>query len=330
MRNRMLRYGISGVFGATLLIARVAYGQTDEDRLLQSLVVPFRSEQMWIPSTYDGHTGQGILFAVDFNRVSGSRTNCPFHTGFLQDCDEVVLASHAGRVYNRAQSGCTGYGNYVVVVSNVLQRGTTNSYVSTIYAHLNYFLAANGSTVAAGAPIGRLGSTGNSSGPHLHYEIRYMTVQNGVITAFGNRIQVLNNPRVRMSGQSLLVNTNCTVQGLGYVGPPVRGSVSVPSVPPNRAGTCAPRCNNFAADENAEIPVEGGDRSEKPLPEEIVIYLADIDGNGCVNDADLLALLTQLGNTVDSAEDINWDGIVNEADLIALLADIGAGCASDI
>lgn len=44
--------------------------------------------------------------------------------------------------------------------------------VRTIYGHLQTILVHAGQVVAAGARIGRVGSTGRSTGPHLHYEIR--------------------------------------------------------------------------------------------------------------------------------------------------------------
>lgn len=57
-----------------------------------------------------------------------------------------------------------GYGNYVVV-----QHGDGNT---TLYAHMSAILVSEGQTVSQGQVIGRVGSTGNSTGPHLHYEIR--------------------------------------------------------------------------------------------------------------------------------------------------------------
>ena len=44
--------------------------------------------------------------------------------------------------------------------------------LTTRYGHMSEVDVREGDEVAAGAPLGRLGSTGRSTGPHLHYEVR--------------------------------------------------------------------------------------------------------------------------------------------------------------
>ena len=58
------------------------------------------------------------------------------------------------------------YGRYLVI------RDRADPKVAVYYAHLSVRGVRVGQQVSAGQVIGRTGSTGNSSGPHLHYEIR--------------------------------------------------------------------------------------------------------------------------------------------------------------
>ncbi len=56
-----------------------------------------------------------------------------------------------------------GYGNLVIV---------ENGPYKTYFAHLSQIPVSVGDTVTAGSTVGLSGNTGNSTGPHLHYEIR--------------------------------------------------------------------------------------------------------------------------------------------------------------
>ena len=59
-----------------------------------------------------------------------------------------------------------GYGNYVIL--------SHNDGFETIYGHLSKFLVKSGQYVKAGTPIALGGNTGRSTGPHLHFETRFM------------------------------------------------------------------------------------------------------------------------------------------------------------
>jgi murein DD-endopeptidase MepM/ murein hydrolase activator NlpD len=74
-----------------------------------------------------------------------------------------VTAADRGVVV-RAGWNDQGYGNFVVIDHQI-------DYV-TLYAHLDSILVAEGEIVGQGQAIGTVGSTGNSTGPHLHFEIR--------------------------------------------------------------------------------------------------------------------------------------------------------------
>lgn len=79
----------------------------------------------------------------------------------------LVVASDSGYVVH-AGWDATGYGNLIIVDHG-------NGY-RTYYAHLNSILVRVGESVGQGQRIGSVGNTGNSTGPHLHFEIRYNNV----------------------------------------------------------------------------------------------------------------------------------------------------------
>ncbi len=75
-----------------------------------------------------------------------------------------IAASDGGYVTFAGWSN-VGYG-YMVQIDH-------GNGFSTLYAHLSQWYVSPGQSVARGQIIGAMGSTGNSTGPHLHFEIRY-------------------------------------------------------------------------------------------------------------------------------------------------------------
>ena len=78
---------------------------------------------------------------------------------------DPIYASATGKVIISKESGWNGgYGNYVVIQHD--------NNTQTLYAHNSRNIVARGQTVVQGQVVGYIGSTGKSTGPHLHFEIR--------------------------------------------------------------------------------------------------------------------------------------------------------------
>uniref|UniRef100_A0AAU2K0C4 LysM peptidoglycan-binding domain-containing M23 family metallopeptidase n=1 Tax=Streptomyces sp. NBC_00049 TaxID=2903617 RepID=A0AAU2K0C4_9ACTN len=97
-------------------------------------------------------------------KVAGSMWSSGYHTGvdFIASSGTTVKAVGAGTVVSAGWSGA--YGNEVVI------RHADGNYSQ--YAHLSSLSVSAGQAVTGGQRIGLSGSTGNSTGPHLHFEIR--------------------------------------------------------------------------------------------------------------------------------------------------------------
>lgn len=76
----------------------------------------------------------------------------------------TIYATAAGTVTTSAYGYNGGYGNYVII--------SHGNGVTTVYGHCSSLIASQGEYVSQGQAIARVGSTGNSTGNHLHFEIR--------------------------------------------------------------------------------------------------------------------------------------------------------------
>ena len=95
------------------------------------------------------------------------------HTGMdivcISKASPKICAVASGTVVV-AKAGSTGYGNYVVI-QHISDEGKR---FYTLYGHMvdGSIAVAEGSEVKVGQVLGIMGSTGNSTGPHLHFEVR--------------------------------------------------------------------------------------------------------------------------------------------------------------
>jgi murein DD-endopeptidase MepM/ murein hydrolase activator NlpD len=117
------------------------------------------------------------------NRTDPFTRGKAFHAGldFPAPTGTTVLSAGYGKVTFVGTK--SGYGNLVEV--------THGAGLITRYGHLSAFLVKEGQTVNTGSPIAKVGSTGRSTGPHLHFEVRRKdsAVDPSQYLAAGKRLQ---------------------------------------------------------------------------------------------------------------------------------------------
>lgn len=112
---------------------------------------------------------EGAFLSSTYGYRDASISGNSFHGGIDITGDDIygapVYASKAGTVIIADHYGETGYGHYVVI--------DHGGGYQTVYGHCSSVIVNEGQQVKQGQVVGLVGSTGNSTGPHLHFEVRY-------------------------------------------------------------------------------------------------------------------------------------------------------------
>jgi hypothetical protein len=130
----------------------------------QERILMLRSIPSGLPIEYQGVTSS---FGWRTNPIQEKKQ---FHTGLdmRAKMNTPVYATADGIVEIARSKSQIGYGK-LLVLNHVLG-------FKSLYAHLNKIVAGTGEFIKKGQLIGYTGNTGYSSGPHLHYEVRYIGV----------------------------------------------------------------------------------------------------------------------------------------------------------
>ena len=154
------------------IISPSSCGKLITECTLSLLQTPPKKLTKTVPTTYNGKASSGIwIKPVKGQRISGEfhevrETHLHKGIDIAADLNEPVYAPANG-IITRAE-WFDGYGKYVQINHGKNEEGQV---VSSAYGHLNNWIVNIGQTVTQGEQIGIVGSTGNSSGPHLHFEV---------------------------------------------------------------------------------------------------------------------------------------------------------------
>ncbi|MGH8751402.1 MAG: M23 family metallopeptidase, partial [Burkholderiales bacterium] len=144
-------------------LSRELSDRTDKLGILETALMQDRLKQKLIPSVPPVNTG---WFSSNFGwRIDPFTGLNAFHEGvdFMSEIGSTVVAAAGGVVVYSGSH--PEYGNMIEV--------DHGNGLLTRYAHLSQRLVKMGDVVLRGGKIGEVGNTGRSTGPHLHFEVRF-------------------------------------------------------------------------------------------------------------------------------------------------------------
>ena len=143
-------------------ISRVLDDRSDKLGVLDSLLMDDRLARKTVPTTMPvsaGYYSSNYGYRID--PITGRST---FHTG-------VDIIAAPGTSVMAAAGGVVSFSGFMAEYGNVVEVDHDNGLTSR-YAHLSKSMVKSGDVVMKGQLIAQVGSTGRTTGPHLHFEVR--------------------------------------------------------------------------------------------------------------------------------------------------------------
>ena len=172
-RSFLLHSGQAAVLGAVAILAMAAAPLTPAAATDEAFAVP-EAPPVTAVATAAGPVmrmitfqepvrGYGVNSAFGMRRLPGSAARHHDGVDIAAPTGTGVRVAAEGRVL-RTGYDAGGYGRFIEVQHP--------NGMSSLYGHLSRIDVATGDAVASGQRIGLVGSTGRSTGPHLHFEVR--------------------------------------------------------------------------------------------------------------------------------------------------------------
>jgi len=155
--------GSAGIAHLASVTAARGLATSAQATAAQATAAPSAASKVEQGPAYSYPVTWGTPISGKFGEVSPSWPRGHAGIDFNGDTGDPVFAATDGRV-EYAEFNYGGYGNLIMIMRN---DGT-----QTRYAHLDKIKVDKGDRVSAGDLIGTIGNTGDSSGSHLHFEVR--------------------------------------------------------------------------------------------------------------------------------------------------------------
>jgi murein DD-endopeptidase MepM/ murein hydrolase activator NlpD len=195
MRTKREQTATVAVIAARTDEARVARDRLADERdrlaavenLKQSALTDSRETREGYLHEVDSLLAQSAALAEQIRGAGTTGGGQPSAAGLIWPCDGVVVSGFGmrwGRMHEGIDIGCAyGTPNRAAASGTVIYAGWLGGYgnlvvvdhgngLSTAYAHASSILVSVGQSVSQGQTVSLVGSTGHSTGPHLHFEVR--------------------------------------------------------------------------------------------------------------------------------------------------------------
>ena len=198
--------------------------------------------------------GSGVCGGKIVSPVRGTVTS---RFGDGRNHEGVDIAAPVGTVVRAAACGTvsladsqSGYGNIICVEHS--------SSFSTCYAHLSQMNVRQGTYVNVGQVIGRVGMTGRTTGPHLHFETRVSGRAQDPAPYLGGARSIPGEPQARTSRAATAPRAKASTQAVARqaAAPPAQQQAPEPAPAPAAAQAPAPAPAAAQAPEPAPAPAQ--------------------------------------------------------------------------
>ncbi len=152
---------IAGIFGGSVISSKFNSEKVDNPLIVKAYANA---------STGNGSHTEKLHYPTDYTDIVAeyNDSSAHYHGGIDFPCpnDSEIYAAASGKVIlaENDEDQSDGYGRYIII--------DHGNGLSTLYAQNNKLLVDEGDRVSEGQVIALSGSTGNSTGPHCHFEVR--------------------------------------------------------------------------------------------------------------------------------------------------------------